>query len=118
MQVFPARYLNFGKLHLINGAPFIIYRLRDLVDPIIPHALYDYCIKNAENTDETLLILDMIPEHNRNVLLYLISFLQVIGEPQNQAATKMNINNLAMVFAPNILRCPSENLQVYYNQIE
>lgn len=28
--------------------------------------------------------------------------------------TKMNVHNLAMVFAPNFLRCPSDNLAVIF----
>eukprot|EP00158_Paraphelidium_tribonemae_P003193 Partr_v1_DN25949_c0_g1_i3_m68372 putative Rho GTPase activating protein 39 len=86
--------------------------LRDLTDPIIPHDLYDYCIKNAEKADMALQVIDKIPENNRNVLLYLISFLQIIAETKNQPVTRMSVNNVAMVFAPNILRCPSDNLQV------
>lgn len=86
--------------------------LRDLTDPIIPHELYQYCITNAENTEKTIEVLERLPEHNKNVLMYLINFLQIVGAPENQAATRMSVNNIAMVFAPNVLRCPSENLQV------
>lgn len=86
--------------------------LRDLTDPIIPTDLYQNCIDNAEDPEKALKIVQQIPEHNRNVLLYLIGFLQVISDPKNQPITRMSVNNIAMVFAPNILRCPSDNLQL------
>jgi hypothetical protein len=98
-------------------------RLRELADPIIPPELYEFCIKNSEDPVRALQVLDIIPEQNRNVLTYLIHFLQVVGDPANQPVTRMSINNIAMVFAPNILRCPSDNLQVIlentkYEQVE
>ncbi|KAI3639330.1 hypothetical protein MIR68_002860 [Amoeboaphelidium protococcarum] len=93
-------------------ASLLKFWLRDLTDPLVPTELYDYCIKNAENPEKALAIFSKIPEHNQNVLEYLINFLQIVGEPKNQPVTRMSINNIAMVFAPNILRCPSENLQV------
>lgn len=57
-------------------------------------------------------VLSKIPEENAEVLTYLIKFLQIVSDPANQKMTKMSINNIAMVFAPNILRCPGENLQL------
>lgn len=38
----------------------------------------------------------------------------MIAEPANQPLTKMTVNNLAMVFAPNFLRCPSDNPQTIF----
>lgn len=54
-------------------------------------------------------MLDKIPSLNRRVLVYITRFLQVIGKPENQEATKMTHDNLSMVWAPNFLRCPSED---------
>jgi Rho GTPase-activating protein 39 len=34
--------------------------------------------------------------------------------PENVALTKMDVNNLSMVFAPNILRCNSEDARVIF----
>jgi hypothetical protein len=42
-------------------------------------------------------------------------FFQTVGNPTNQSATKMNFDNLAMVWAPNFLRCPSEDPMVIFN---
>lgn len=44
--------------------------------------------------------------------MYLIHFLQKFAQPEVVANTKMDSSNLAMVFAPNILRCISEDPRV------
>lgn len=46
------------------------------------------------------------------VLTYLIYFLQQFAQPDIVAATKMDSSNLAMVFAPNCLRCTSQDPKV------
>lgn len=43
-----------------------------------------------------------------------IEFLKKVGEPDNVPFTKMTYNNIAMVFAPNFLRCPSDNPQTIF----
>jgi hypothetical protein len=48
-------------------------------------------------------------EIHRNVIYYLINFLREMAKPENTARTKMNVANIAMVFAPNFLRCPSDD---------
>lgn len=44
--------------------------------------------------------------------MFLINFLQKFAQPEIVANTKMDASNLAMVFAPNILRCTSEDPRV------
>lgn len=46
------------------------------------------------------------------VLTYLVYFLQQFGQPDVVASTKMDSSNLAMVFAPNCLRCTSQDPKV------
>lgn len=46
------------------------------------------------------------------VLTYLIHFLQEFSQPEVVVNTKMDSSNLAMVFAPNILRCTSQDPKV------
>jgi Rho GTPase-activating protein 39 len=50
-----------------------------------------------------------LPELNRLVLAYLINFLQLFARPEAASVTKMDAANLATVFAPNCLRCPSSD---------
>lgn len=54
---------------------------------------------------------------NQKVARYMIEFLQKIAMPQNQPFTKMTPANLAMVFAPNFLRCPVDDPStIFQNQ--
>lgn len=40
--------------------------------------------------------------------------LQVFAQPSNVAITKMDVNNLAMVMAPNCLRCQSDDPRIIF----
>eukprot|EP00035_Acanthoeca_spectabilis_P039608 m.63704 g.63704 ORF g.63704 m.63704 type:complete len:544 (-) comp9675_c0_seq1:163-1794(-) len=88
---------------------------RELQEPLISEEYYENCIGAANNADMAIATLDLLPELNRKLLTYIIRFLQVIGQKQNQAITKMSHDNLAMVWAPNFLRCPSNDPMVIFN---
>jgi len=94
--------------------------LRELAEPVIPAYAYDECIeigKKECTQDASVLareLIESLPEINRLVIHYMTDFLKVIAKPENQKFTKMTLANLAMVFAPNFLRCPSENPQVIF----
>jgi Rho GTPase-activating protein 39 len=82
---------------------------RELAEPLIPNAFYNRCLTVEDKVEEAMEIVDELPELNRNALKYLVKFLQVIGNPNFQLKTKMTVSNLSLVFAPNLLRCPSDN---------
>jgi hypothetical protein len=90
--------------------------LRELDEPIIPEPLYDACIEAArrEEVPAMLALIDQLPDTHRRVVHYLVKYLQLVARPENQDKTKMTVNNLAMVFAPNFLRCPSDNPGVIF----
>lgn len=46
------------------------------------------------------------------VLTFLVHYLQQFSQPDIVACTKMDSSNLAMVFAPNCLRCTSHDPKV------
>jgi Rho GTPase-activating protein 39 len=46
------------------------------------------------------------------VLKSLVYFLQEFSLPEVVASTKMDSSNLAMVFAPNLLRCRSDDPKI------
>lgn len=88
--------------------------LRELDEPIITTEFYQDCIKAAKDAATATGIVERLPHINREVVKYLIKFLQQVGDPANQPVTKMTLDNLAMVFAPSFLRCPSENPQTIF----
>ncbi|KAI8340000.1 hypothetical protein BC941DRAFT_419153 [Chlamydoabsidia padenii] len=95
-------------------ASLLKYWLRDLAYPLIPTELYDTCLTNSEDVEQAIHIINQLPDTNRRIVLYMISFLQEFNKPEVIEATLMNINNLAMVFAPNFLRCPGESLTTVF----
>ncbi|XP_013408982.1 rho GTPase-activating protein 39 isoform X2 [Lingula anatina] len=87
---------------------------RELHEPVIPPEFYEDCINNYANPEEAVALVHNLPEINRLVLSYLIRFLQVFAASENAQITKMDVNNLAMVMAPNCLRCESEDPRVIF----
>ncbi|XP_071955407.1 uncharacterized protein [Antedon mediterranea] len=86
---------------------------RELYEPLIPFELYDRCIE-CKGTKEALHIVSELPEINRLVLNYFIRFLQKFVREEIVTETKMDENNLAMVMAPNCLRCDSDDPTVIF----
>ncbi|KAG7494885.1 rho GTPase-activating 39-like isoform X2 [Solea senegalensis] len=87
---------------------------RELEEPLIPMNFYKQCISNCDDPAAAIAVVQSLPELSRLVLCYFIHFLQVFAQPSNVAVTKMDVNNLAMVMAPNCLRCQSEDPRVIF----
>ncbi|XP_030075832.1 rho GTPase-activating protein 39 [Microcaecilia unicolor] len=87
---------------------------RELEEPLIPHEFYEECITHYENPEAAISVVHSLPRINKMVLCYLIRFLQVFVQSSNVAVTKMDVNNLAMVMAPNCLRCQSDDPRIIF----
>ncbi|TNM87682.1 hypothetical protein fugu_005903 [Takifugu bimaculatus] len=87
---------------------------RELEEPLIPHEFYNECIDHYDNPEAAVNVVLGLPHINKLVLCYLIRFLQVFAQPANVTITKMDVNNLAMVMAPNCLRCQSDDPRVIF----
>lgn len=88
--------------------------LRELQEPLIPADMYNACIQAAEDPEQVVELVKALPTNNRRVLLFVISFLQLFLPEGVQAVTKMTSANLALVMAPNLLRCDSESMAVVF----
>ncbi|RVE52817.1 hypothetical protein evm_002474 [Chilo suppressalis] len=95
-------------------APASLLKLwyRELYEPLIPDSLYASCVAAGGDVQACTRALQRLPPLNRLVLTYLISFLQQFTAPEVVSQTKMDSANLAMVFAPNCLRCTSQDPRV------
>jgi hypothetical protein len=87
---------------------------RELEDPLIPAEFYESCITSFNQPDDAIGVVNQLPEINRLCLSYLIHFLQVFSKPETAKVTKMDASNLAMVMAPNCLRCQSNDPRVIF----
>ena len=85
---------------------------RELYEPLIPHEMYDECIRNCDRPAECINVIQRLPQINKLVFTYLIRFLKVFAASENVAVTKMDANNLSMIMAPNCLRCKSNEPKI------
>jgi len=83
--------------------------LRDLPEPLIPIEMYYDCLK-CETTEECLQVVDKLPPLNKGCFGHLVKFVRTIAQPENHEFTKMNVQNLCVVFAPVMFRCPSTDM--------
>uniref|UniRef100_A0A914WJT5 Rho GTPase-activating protein 39 n=1 Tax=Plectus sambesii TaxID=2011161 RepID=A0A914WJT5_9BILA len=88
---------------------------RELAEPLVPHRFYDRSLQVSDDPIEACRLVEKMPTINRLVLAYLIRFLQVFIRPENIKETKMDSSNLAMVMAPNCLRCQSDDPRVMFD---
>ncbi|KAK0175934.1 hypothetical protein PV328_000123 [Microctonus aethiopoides] len=100
-------------------APASLLKLwvRELYEPLIPDSFYIECVSmrhddSGSSAISAGAIIERLPDLNRRVLCHLIRFLQIFARPDVVARTKMDANNLAMVMAPNILRCTSQDPRI------
>ncbi|TXT03883.1 hypothetical protein VHUM_04306 [Vanrija humicola] len=98
----------------VTGSLFKMW-LRELDEPLVPTKQYNAALEASKDVDNTIIFLKKLPDHNRRVLLFVISFMQLFLDPAVVAVTKMTPSNLALVLAPNILRTTSEELSTVYN---
>lgn len=88
--------------------------LRELCDPLVPEELYNDCITHAKEPEACVQIVQRLPTINRRVVVFVISFLQLFLEEKVMGVTKMTSANLALVMAPNLLRCNSDSMAVVF----
>ncbi|KAJ7039153.1 hypothetical protein C8F04DRAFT_1087289 [Mycena alexandri] len=92
--------------------------LRELRDPLVPDEMYNECITNSKDPAACVQIVERLPTINRRVVLFVISFLQLFLEDRIQNTTKMTPANLALVMAPNLLRCDSDSMSVVFTNAQ
>ena len=96
--------------------------VRELREPLLPgHLYYEavHFVDSLRGCNDTNVSHDRINDLVRKIedqtsrltLLYLIRFLKSFTVSQVVSVTKMNTDNLAMIFAPNILRHPQPESQ-------
>lgn len=92
--------------------------LRELCDPLVPEEMYNTCIASYEDPQKCVKIVEKLPTINRRVVVFIISFLQLFLEERTQTLTKMTPANLALVMAPNLLRCSSDLMSVVFTNAQ
>jgi hypothetical protein len=83
--------------------------LRELAEPLVPLEHYNNCLKAAsdDNQEECVNLLYKFPPLAIQVIESVINFLACICNEEFFQKTKMNVENISVVFAPNIIRNPN-----------
>ncbi|KAG0362175.1 hypothetical protein BGZ54_008754 [Gamsiella multidivaricata] len=92
--------------------------IRDLPEPIIPYGMYQQCIQGAEDKDAVARVISALPLWHKEMMIYLVSFLKTFNDPTVKEATKMSLANLAMVFAPTLLQCSSDDAPMLMGRLQ
>ncbi|KAG0203633.1 hypothetical protein BGX33_009014 [Mortierella sp. NVP41] len=92
--------------------------IRDLPEPVIPYDMYQQCIQGAQDKDAVTKVIASLPLWHKEMITYLISFLKTFNNPTVKEATKMSLPNLAMVFAPTLLQCSSDDAPMLMNHLQ
>ncbi|KAJ5073491.1 rho gtpase-activating protein 68f [Anaeramoeba ignava] len=91
--------------------------LRELPEPLCGFEYYDMFLAaqaiNVEITRNVMLrkVIDFLPPLNKILLKYLCKFLTEVEK--NSAKNKMNAENLAVVFSPNLLRPREQSAKIF-----
>lgn len=98
---------NVQDPHVIAGLLKLFFR--QLLEPVFPSKLYETCLQNGQDGHSACRVFaERLPNLNKDVVAYLIRLLQSLANDENVVKTKMDDSNLSMVWAPNLLRSPSQ----------
>ncbi|KAF9549319.1 hypothetical protein EC957_004233 [Mortierella hygrophila] len=92
--------------------------IRDLPEPVIPYDMYQQCIQGAQDKDAVAKVITSLPLWHKEMIIYLISFLKTFNNATVREATKMSLSNLAMVFAPTLLQCSSDDAPMLMGHLQ
>jgi len=100
--------IKFKDYDVHVAANILKLYFRELPEPLLTYEYYGMFIAASgipESEARGIMIkkvLEYLPQSNQKILKHLSQFLSVVSK--NRAATKMNSENLAIVFAPNLLQ--------------
>eukprot|EP01113_Clastostelium_recurvatum_P006123 TRINITY_DN12778_c0_g1_i1.p1 TRINITY_DN12778_c0_g1~~TRINITY_DN12778_c0_g1_i1.p1 ORF type:complete len:785 (-),score=141.61 TRINITY_DN12778_c0_g1_i1:31-2385(-) len=95
---------NIQSTNVHTPASLLKLWLRELPEPLVPEPMYGVCIE-CDAADSAAEVFRQFPPLNQRVIVYVLTFLQELAQPENVVDTLMNVDNLAMVFAPSFIRC-------------
>jgi len=114
----PLGHVDFNSfsaenIHTVAGLLKVYFR--ELPSPLLTFRFYETFIKVQKNEDKEARLKNLrillwgLPSANRNLLLYLMKFLKTFA--QHSDKTKMPPSNIALCWAPNLLKAETESIQ-------
>jgi len=116
-QYLKGKKVDLDKIHdphTVAGVLKIFFR--ESKDPLLTFELYDCWV--AAVATQTLKdriksvrqVIDMMPAINKVILIRLMSLLAMVAKHERD--NKMSVNNIAIVFAPTLLRPPGDQIDI------
>eukprot|EP01103_Thecamoeba_quadrilineata_P008064 TRINITY_DN17852_c0_g1_i1.p1 TRINITY_DN17852_c0_g1~~TRINITY_DN17852_c0_g1_i1.p1 ORF type:complete len:606 (-),score=137.21 TRINITY_DN17852_c0_g1_i1:59-1876(-) len=105
--------------HIVGG--LLKLYLRELPEPLLTHSLYDSFLRVLDVQNEVQVtklkeLVQQLPIPNRKVLQQLLGYLSKVA--QHSQKNFMGLQNLSVVFGPNLLRPPQNNKTPNTNSFE
>ncbi|KAJ3332457.1 Protein fam13a [Blyttiomyces sp. JEL0837] len=101
--------IDFSKIEIPGDAPSVatLFKqwIRDITDGVIPKRYFQLFTEASSYPSKLKEAVNAVPAPNRAFLEYLLRFILKVAS--HSSTNLMTIQNLAIVFAPNVFRCPS-----------
>lgn len=93
--------------------------LRGLTTPLFPTETYNKCVKigrGGGGKDDAMRLMQGLPAANRECLEWIFRF--IVDLSKSSEVTMMTLNNLCLVFSPNLLKNPSGDPMTFASNSE
>lgn len=92
--------------------------LRQMPEPLIPYDSYDTCVNAGRRSDVESVrnALSQLPTAHVSTLRHLAQFIRNLAVHRDE--TQMDVHNLCLVVAPNVLRNPSNDPMMFATNAE
>ncbi|XP_072161550.1 inositol polyphosphate 5-phosphatase OCRL [Bemisia tabaci] len=91
-----------GSIHSVAEALLLL--LESTAEPVIPYNLHDVCLSSSVNYIQCKQVISQLPEHSRNVFLYLCTFLQELLSHSHENG--LDAKTIATLFGGVFIRDP------------
>jgi len=88
---------DFENVH--NASSLLKLWLSSLASPLVPPNMAKQCTESIDNPQQSVQVLNEMPEVHKKTLSFVVQFLQQFIVPE-KSVTKMDEDNLAMTLAP------------------
>lgn len=90
-----------SEMGVLSAGEMLLRFLDYLPEPVIPVPFFKSCLSSCENLNEAVRIIGSLPDENRSLWEYLVTFLKGYFIPKNPT---VDLLELAYVFAPVLIK--------------
>jgi len=100
---------NYGCFADDPHTPASLFKMwfRELESPVIADEFYDMAIKSVKDPVTSSKMIELLDAESQHVVKWTVACLRKVCSEEFVQKNRMTASNLAMIFAPNLLRCRS-----------